>query len=227
MEVPNHGPLIIGVTWGLTIFSGGFLGLRIYAKLSRKQGLWWDDYILTAAWVSKPSVSALASSSLAHWKEQCLLFAQAVVTQAGMILGFGKRLEDIPPDNIPIILLGLAVMSTVSSFAATLSKMSFGVTLLRLTSGYMRCMVWFCTVTLFIVMLPSAVGPWVQCRGENKSHSACWDAVSSINYGIFNAAWCAAADFALALMPWCLIWSLQLKLREKIGVSIAMSMGIL
>lgn len=48
-----------------------------------------------------------------------------------------------------------------------------------------------------------------------------------INYGIFNAAWCAAADFALALLPWKLIWGLQLKPREKFGVGIAMSLGVL
>jgi hypothetical protein len=48
-----------------------------------------------------------------------------------------------------------------------------------------------------------------------------------VNYGIFNAAWCAAADFALALIPWKLVWGLQLGIREKVGVAIAMSMGIL
>jgi hypothetical protein len=51
MGVPDNGPLIVGVTWWLTFFCGGFLGLRIYAKLSRKQGLWWDDHILIISWV--------------------------------------------------------------------------------------------------------------------------------------------------------------------------------
>ena len=49
--MPDHGPLIVGVTWGLTALSGAFLGLRLYAKLSRKQGLWWDDHILIFSWV--------------------------------------------------------------------------------------------------------------------------------------------------------------------------------
>jgi hypothetical protein len=52
MGVPDNGPVIVGVTWMLTILSGGFLALRFYAKLSRKQGLWWDDHILTFSWVS-------------------------------------------------------------------------------------------------------------------------------------------------------------------------------
>ena len=52
MGVPDNGPLIVGVTWFVTLFCGAFLGLRIYAKLSRRQGLWWDDYILILSWVS-------------------------------------------------------------------------------------------------------------------------------------------------------------------------------
>lgn len=51
MAVPDNGPLIVGITWMLTFLCGGFLGLRIYAKLSRRQGLWWDDHILIASWV--------------------------------------------------------------------------------------------------------------------------------------------------------------------------------
>lgn len=51
MAVPDNGPVIAGVTWFLCLFSGGFLALRLYAKISRKQGLWWDDHILIFAWV--------------------------------------------------------------------------------------------------------------------------------------------------------------------------------
>jgi hypothetical protein len=34
-------------------------------------------------------------------------------------------------------------------------------------------------------------------------------------------------DFVLALLPWKVIWKLQMKRKEKAGVAIAMSMGIL
>jgi hypothetical protein len=34
-------------------------------------------------------------------------------------------------------------------------------------------------------------------------------------------------DFVLALLPWKVIWNLQLNTRDKFGVAIAMSMGIL
>jgi len=34
-------------------------------------------------------------------------------------------------------------------------------------------------------------------------------------------------DFVLALLPWKIIWNLQMKRKEKFGVALAMSMGIL
>ncbi|KAF1837910.1 hypothetical protein BDW02DRAFT_490550 [Decorospora gaudefroyi] len=212
MGVPDNGPVIVGVTWWLTSFCGVFLVLRIYAKVSRKQALWRDDYILILSWL--------------------LLLAQAIFTQAGQLLGFGKRTEDIPVASLATIALGTSISASISCFSSTLSKISFGVTLLRLTSGYLRAFVWFCIVTLFLVMLPSALGTWFQCTPMEKAWNSaiegtCWDSSGTIHYGIFNAAWCATADFALALLPWYLIWGLQLKFREKVGVGVAMSMGVL
>jgi hypothetical protein len=51
MSVPDNGPVIASTTWVLTLLCGAFLGLRVYAKLSRKQRLWWDDYVLIVSWV--------------------------------------------------------------------------------------------------------------------------------------------------------------------------------
>jgi hypothetical protein len=34
-------------------------------------------------------------------------------------------------------------------------------------------------------------------------------------------------DMLLALLPWKVIWKLQMKEKEKLGVGIAMSMGVL
>lgn len=125
-----------------------------------------------------------------------------------------------------------SVTATVSCVASTGSKISFGVTLLRLIKGKMRWFVWFCIVTLFAIMVPSAVNPWVQCKPMQKAWNdaipgKCNSAKGTVQYGIFNAAWCAAVDFALALLPWYVIWDLQLNRREKLGVGIAMSIGIL
>lgn len=81
-------------------------------------------------------------------------------------------------------------------------------------------------------MLPSAFLTWIQCKPTARLwnpflEGTCWPATVSRDYGFFNAAFCAVIDFALALAPWKLLMGLQLKTKEKIGVGVAMSMGLL
>jgi hypothetical protein len=40
-------------------------------------------------------------------------------------------------------------------------------------------------------------------------------------------AYSGAQDFVLALLPWTLVWNLQMRKKEKIGVAFAMSLGVL
>lgn len=37
----------------------------------------------------------------------------------------------------------------------------------------------------------------------------------------------AVTDFVLALLPWKVVWKLQMKRKERFGVAIAMSLGVL
>jgi hypothetical protein len=41
------------------------------------------------------------------------------------------------------------------------------------------------------------------------------------------AVWAAIMDISLALLPWKVLWKLQMRFAEKIGVGVAMSLGIL
>jgi hypothetical protein len=34
-------------------------------------------------------------------------------------------------------------------------------------------------------------------------------------------------DLTLAMLPWTVIWKLQMRKAEKVGVAVAMSMGVL
>ncbi|KAJ4302949.1 hypothetical protein N0V90_001840 [Kalmusia sp. IMI 367209] len=215
MDHEDNGPVILGATWFLTAISAAFLGLRLYAKSSRRQGLWWDDYIL-----------------ITSWPYQLLLAVEAAITQAGRELGMGKHVWTIPQEDAFALARLTYIGATVSCFAATLSKISFGVTLLRFTSGKLNIFVWFCCISLFLFMLPSAFLSWIQCRPVAKLwnpflEGSCWGGTILRDYGFFNAAFCATVDFALALLPWKLLWGLQLQTKEKIGVGIAMSMGLL
>lgn len=49
----NAGPKLNAIVWSLTAVAGVVLGLRVYCRLGRRRGLWWDDGFLIAAWVSE------------------------------------------------------------------------------------------------------------------------------------------------------------------------------
>ena len=141
---------------------------------------------------------------------------------------------------------------TIYTVAIALSKISFGITLLRLTDGWIRLVVYFAISTLAIFAVPATIIPWVQCKPLAKTFvdfipGTCINKHPSIVYGRFQASeqttpksvyfdlfwltcdavWSALMDVCLALLPWRILWGLQMRTAEKIGVCIAMSLGIL
>jgi hypothetical protein len=52
----DFGPQINFTLWLLTALSAAFLSLRVYCKFLRHRGLWWDDHLLIASWVSLPVI---------------------------------------------------------------------------------------------------------------------------------------------------------------------------
>jgi hypothetical protein len=50
----DRGPAMLAAHWGLTALATVFLALRVYCKRITGLSLWWDDWILIAAWVGVP-----------------------------------------------------------------------------------------------------------------------------------------------------------------------------
>jgi hypothetical protein len=86
-----------------------------------------------------------------------------------------------------------ASLLTISTVATTLSKISFGITLLRLTDGWLRRFVYFAIATLAIFAVPAAVVPWIQCKPLAKTFldilpGTCINKHPSLTYGRFQAS---------------------------------------
>lgn len=43
----------------------------------------------------------------------------------------------------------------------------------------------------------------------------------------YDSAWFVAADFSFAILPWFVVWDLNMKRKEKITVAVGLSLGIL
>jgi hypothetical protein len=147
-------------------------------------------------------------------------------------LGFGKHVPDVDPTNFSQLGFQSLVGGTFAIASVIMSKTSFGITLLRFTEGKTRWFILFVVISMNIVTWPSALFLWIQCdpvaKGWNQTlPGTCWNPRVNVVYGIITGVYSGLADWALALLPWKVIWGLQMARKEKIGVGVAMSMGML
>ncbi|KAH8714089.1 hypothetical protein GQ44DRAFT_689115 [Phaeosphaeriaceae sp. PMI808] len=204
------GTRVLIACWIVTILAAIFLGFRIYVKLSRRCGLWKDDYLLIISWVAA--------------------LMQAIFTTVWVSYGYGMQAQDIDPRNMPMLSLVGNILPTFGVAAASLSKTSFAITLLKFTKGWMKNLIWLIILSMNIVMWLSALFVWISCTPVAKGwhpdlDGACWNQNSLMIYFMFASAYSATMDFALSLLPSILFWNVQMKRKEKIGVIVAMSVG--
>lgn len=206
----NYGPQLTVLSWALVLFSALFLGLRVRLKINHGRGLWWDDYLLIAAWLALVAAVVLNVVDVGH--------------------GYGRHTYDVSPQSLPIIVTNGTVSGTLILLGACWSKTSFAFTLLRLPIDWMRYLVWTIIITLNLAMHLSALSIWLECPPGPPGSAAgrvCLPLDVALMFAIVVGSYSAAVDFTLALLPWKFLWNLQMKRREKIGVLIAMSMGAL
>ncbi|KAK3988741.1 hypothetical protein QBC44DRAFT_370787 [Cladorrhinum sp. PSN332] len=198
----TQGPLLNTSIFTLVSLSAIFLFTRIYLKQCAKRGLWWDDYFLLLSWV--------------------LLAAQAGLVAYVVTLGYGK--EMIPRQNFRLLPIPINILSTLLIISNLFGKISFALTLLRIPEKWMRIVLTGIAVSLTGTLVFSAALVWVACHPGVKGWCVAVD--FSMKYNIFSCVYSAIMDVVLAFLPWKFLWSLQMGWSEKVGVVVAMSMGI-
>ncbi|KAI3331993.1 hypothetical protein HD806DRAFT_478994 [Xylariaceae sp. AK1471] len=204
------GVVLNSVNWSLTSLAAVFLALRVYCKLSRSRGLWWDDYILISAFICTLIGVALISSSIQ--------------------LGFANPGVPIPPENTRQLQIHGGVQNVFLSLASDLSKTAFGFTLLRVTEGRLKQLVLVLTAILNVVYFLTIIFTFFKCSPAIYSwlpKETCWSIQTYVNFAIFAGSYSSLVDFAFAIVPWFLVKDLNMKKAEKLGVAIAMSFGAL
>jgi hypothetical protein len=147
-------------------------------------------------------------------------------------LGYGRHVADVLPENIHTLAHLATVTAVFTLLGAAWSKTSFALTLLRITAGRLKATVWVIIISLNLTLAANALLPFIMCNPTRKvwDHTvsgSCWDSNIILQYGMYAAGYSAAMDFALAFIPWPVIMKLQMKTKEKIGVAICMSLGLL
>ena len=221
----NHGPGLNHIVWLLVSVSGVFLFTRLYLKNCQNRGLWWDDHALLTAWVAQTVQAGLVS----------------------YIVGLGYGRVAIPAETFTLLRLPTNLLSTLLIVANFLGKLSFALTLLRIPALWMRVTVCCIALSLVAAIGVSGVLVWIDCFSLGR-RTDCIDVNFAIKYNIFSCgrskarpcsvdgrerdsclmlAFSAAVDITLAFLPWKFLWELQMSKKEKIGVMVAMSMGVL
>ncbi|KAK4164281.1 putative integral membrane protein [Cladorrhinum sp. PSN259] len=210
-HVVDLGPELNTIFWLLTSMSFAFLVFRLYCKFLRGRRLWWDDYVLIAAWIS--------------------LVTSAATTSACVALDYGKHVYDMAPENITPMRFVAVFAGFFSVFAAALSKTSFALTLVRLSHGWLKGVIWIIIVTVNLVLWSAMISMWTKCTPVQKIwidgvEGSCISGETIVKFYQFTAGYSGAMDIILALIPWPLIWKITMDKKEKVGVAIAMSMGV-
>ncbi|KAK4038326.1 hypothetical protein C8A01DRAFT_48028 [Parachaetomium inaequale] len=212
----NLGPYLNRVVWSLAALSGLFLGLRVYCKLLRRRQLWWDDHFLIASWVALVVSVAMQSAAVARGLGIRNLYTMGILDA-----------ESVTAVSLYSICAGFG-----SILATCWSKISFAISLLRISTGRMRWFIWFIILSVNLVFASNGAIQWAQCWPVQKRwywdmEGSCFDSSIIQNYNTFVAAFSGLMDILLALLPWKIIWTVAINKREKLGALVAMSAGVI
>lgn len=194
--------------WVCWSFCTVFIGLRFYCKQRRDRKAYWDDWLLAAAWLSLLVVCAVSTVNL------------NISVQ-----------PDLPsPDTIVLLARINLVSVTFSIMASSWSKVSFAVTLLRISDGWIRQFLWAAIVLCNLFFGLAALFWWVSCKPLEKAWTpivagTCWNPWVQVYVAIAVSAFSGVLDICFALLPWRILFAVRF-VKERVGVAIAMSMGI-
>ncbi|KAM7192993.1 hypothetical protein V8F33_008041 [Rhypophila sp. PSN 637] len=208
------GPTTRISVWVLAGLSLIFVIVRLYCKFMRHRKFHADDYFATAAWIA--------------------LLGATICTNLSIDRGYGKHAWQIPRTNLNEMFLIGQISVTLAICSQAWSKTSFAITLLKIgdgINGRTRIFLWFAVVSMNLLLGMAAMFFWVDCTPLEKAwkpfiRGTCWSPNVIITYAIFTSAYSGILDLVLAIIPWKIIMTLQMDTKEKIGVALAMSMGV-
>ncbi|KAM3421885.1 hypothetical protein BST61_g2262 [Cercospora zeina] len=196
--------------WSLYAGATAFLAARLWVKTTRRHGLWYDDYILIVCWI--------------------------ILTGNNMIITVEYATGYVTPtwdDRMRVLII---ISSCGTLLNQSLTKTAFAVTLLKLTRGFStwkicHAILWFCIVSMCSFNLAKIVVEWARvCNKDvyNKPYRLdfCLKTDDRSKFKEGGNYYNVIMDFIFALFPWVITWNLDMRRREKVGLCITMSLGM-
>ncbi|KAJ5459557.1 uncharacterized protein N7458_001109 [Penicillium daleae] len=207
----GKGPMTNAVLWVLVVILATFVALRLYTRKQILNSIGADDYLTVLALV----VHILYT-----------IFVTIATTY-----GLGRLFADVNDLASYITATKYEVFSQVAGLMAIgIGKLAVGTFLLRIVRNKFQILfIWACMAITTIITLFASITVVVQCIPVERTWNpyakgTCWLNFSNVGYTV--GSWFVAADFCFAILPWFVIWDLNMKNKEKITVACGLSLGI-
>ncbi|KAJ6109220.1 hypothetical protein N7486_001454 [Penicillium sp. IBT 16267x] len=219
----DSGPQLLRDVWALTAVAIFVVVLRFIAKLRvRKFGP--DDLLMGFALVSIPF----------FLPARCLSTVGSIMITLGIQHGLGQKVGEIRTANVPKVITFDYLAQTFALAGGALGRISFIVFVIGLlvSRQWHRGIFWGLVALQLIINSMFIIILFVQCPGhasaiwEHSDKSKCWNTKVQAYYGIFQGAFNSATDLYLAVFSTCIFWTLNLKLRVKLGLITLLGLGI-
>ncbi|KAE8360443.1 hypothetical protein BDV27DRAFT_41114 [Aspergillus caelatus] len=205
------GPMTNAVLWLEVVIFAVFAGLRIYTRKHILNAIGLDDYLVVLALI--------------------LHILYTIFVTIATHYGLGRLFADV---GDPVIYSKATMYEVFSQVAGIMvigvGKGAVGTFLLRIVRNKIQIwFIWGCLgITTFITLFAS-ITVVIQCFPVEKTwnptvEGTCWIDFSKVGYTV--GSWFVAADFSFAILPWFIIWDLNMKQKEKITVACGLSLGI-
>jgi hypothetical protein len=111
---------------------------------------------------------------------------------AGVANGLGRHYSDLTVAESTQVTIFSMSAGFCSILATCWSKTSFAFSLLRISTGRMRLIVWFIIISVNVVLGSNGLVQWIQCwpvhkRWDWNSDGYCWDSLVIQNLNTFFA----------------------------------------
>jgi len=190
--------------WVLTAASGGFLFVRLWCR-HRFSKLWWDDFVLSLSWAVLLVAAALLSRTIT----------------SGYATDDDKRR----------FFLFQNTATSMTTLATAWTKVAFAITLCRIVRNrFLLSFLGFVIVSANLILVPGMLSIWVPACEDPRAilrpeHTLCFKLKDLQYLGGTTIVYGGVIDVLLALFPWFIIRKLLLETREKLGLTVAMSLG--
>ncbi|RGP79539.1 integral membrane pth11 [Fusarium longipes] len=222
----TRGPAIRTVTWLSVFLPFVLVSLRIYTRLFIRKVFGLDDWVIVLSLVSSlPPRHPTQTDN----RQKIILIVYGAIIEAAVKLGLGRHLQWLltaaPENAVPLAFLGQICQPFVVMSCA-LGKTSFSISLMRLAvQPFMHRFLWFIVISMLTLHILISIIVFVRCKDPRTTWnpaivSECW--APEVYLGLMYFI----GDFILALLPWAMLWNLNMKNKEKFGVAFAMSLGV-